>query len=645
MKPMLTQQRMSGGFALPTIIIASVVLLTVLVTAVTAVGSITSSLASQYYNQLAREAAESGLANARACLRSNNYTALWTDLAPLKPDTDCTGTVSGSLSKWVVNGNNIRTSFSVPAPQVGAAGSLRVAATGTVELVRASDQNQVWRTYSYVAAQNSRYNDTPQIASGAGWKTVGTPGYSGHNGYMLASTGTLYGWGDNAGNQLGDNSLGTTVSTPVKITLPDGVNRAKKVFNSGQGASILCIIATHTTLGDQMYCRGIGGLGGSTWQRFGLSGSLTAVDAAINGYGADSACVIASDGQAYCAGMNDSGGLGNGTTSDAIIPASAPTKFRLDLASPGPISGSAASLTAKKIFNQDRFTCVIASDNQAYCAGDNNYGQLGQGTFATNVWVGKSIPGRAIVPGAPAIVDIRLPYHGGYDGVFYQTVNGDVFVSGHSAQGTTSDGYIAPGTGNCAVDSNVNCYPIPEPLTIGIYSKMISVGERGDEAHSFCVIEANPAGNSGLSCLGANTYGQTGDGTCNNVRSIWNSPVSMGSVVVKPTLNDEASYQMNAVMVITTAGDVYAAGDNTYGKLGTGGPLQACNATFAKVQMPVGVKAVALANTDEYTSFILGDNGKVYAMGRNNNGQLGDGTTTNRSVPVEVQIPRQETVY
>src|SRR5688500_8227875 len=103
MKPMLTKQHMQGGFALPTIIIASVILLTVLVTAVTAVGSITTSLATQYYNQLAREAAESGLANAQACLRANNYTPTWTDAAPLKPDTDCNGSTIGSLSKWVIN--------------------------------------------------------------------------------------------------------------------------------------------------------------------------------------------------------------------------------------------------------------------------------------------------------------------------------------------------------------------------------------------------------------------------------------------------------------------------------------------------------------------------------------------------------------
>ena len=114
---------------------------------------------------------------------------------------------------------------------------------------------------------------------------------------------------------------------------------------------------------------------------------------------------------------------------------------------------------------------------------------------------------------------------------------------------------------------------------------------------------------------------------------------------VNDELDDEANYEMNSLVVITMAGDAYAAGDNTYGKLGTGGPLQSCNSTFQRVQLPTGVRAVAVANGDEYTAFILGDDGNVYAMGRNNNGQLGNGTTTDSSTPVVVHLPRQRIVF
>ncbi|HMH69828.1 MAG TPA: hypothetical protein VK502_00345, partial [Candidatus Saccharimonadales bacterium] len=458
-------------------------------------------------------------------------------------------------------------------------------------------------------------------------------------------TGVLYGWGDNSGNQLGDNALGVTVSKPIKVVLPDGVLKARKVFNSGQGASILCIIGTNSTLGDQAYCRGSGGLGGATWQRFGLSGSLTATDMVVNGYSGDGACVLASDAQVYCAGTNDSGGTGNGVANANAPPMSAPTKFRLDLANPGPVSGSAASLTVKKVFSQDRHTCVIASDDQAYCAGDNNYGQLGQGTLTTNVWIGKSIPGRALIPGAPAVTDIRLTYHGAQEGIWFQSAVGDIYMSGHDGQGTAADD---PANIGCPNGALVNCYPTPRRITGGVYSQMFSIGEQGGDKHSVCVIQDGviAANLSGLYCIGANGYGQIGNSACSSSAVTgWYGTVPMANQRALTPINIEADYQMNSLMVITDLGDVYAAGDNTYGKLGRGTSGVACNSTYAKVLLPAGVKATALANGDEYTAFILGDNGRVYSMGRNNNGQLGDGTTIDRSTPVEVQIPRQETVY
>ena len=636
MKPMLNCRR-SEGFALPTIILVSVIMLIVLVASVTAVGSITTSLAGQYYNQLAREAAESGLANASACLRATNYSPTWTDASPLKPNTGCAGENAPTVSPWLVSTGNVRTSFTVGLPEIGALGSVRVAAVGKVELVRGSNA-QVWRTYTYTAAENSRFSDSPQIAGGAGWKDWG------HNGYMLASTGVLYGWGDNTSSQLGDSSLGSVISTPVKIVLPTGVSLVKKVFNSGQGASILCILATHSSLGDQIYCRGQGGLGGTTWQRFGLGAGLTALDMSLSGYGSDSGCVKASDLQVYCAGFNDVGNLGIGTTSSTFVPMSSPTKFRLDLANPGPISGSAASLTVQKVYTQDVYTCVIASDYQAYCAGSNDFGQLGRSNRTTNIWVGNSVPGRVLVPGSPSIKEVAMPYHmndASSDGLFFLAQQ-EVFMSGHNGQGTAADGAVSGTT--CGI---FNCYSIPRSISSVNFGKILSIGERGDARHAVCIVALVPWGaDSGLWCLGANDYGELGYSPCGgNTASYYGSANLQGEYANYAMMNPESTYQMNSVAIITTLGNVYTAGDNTYGKLGRGGALTSCNSTFGKVQLPAGVKAVALSNGDEYTMFILGDNGRVYSMGRNNNGQLGDGTTTDRSVPVEVKLPRQELVY
>ena len=638
MKHMLRQRQ---GFALPTILIASVIMLTVLMSAVTAVSSITGGINSQYYNQLAREAAESGLANAENCLRASDYNPTWTDAAPLKPDKGCTGATVAGYGQWVVTTANLRTTFTVARPTVGTASSLRIVSVGTVELLRSSVSSSPWRTYTVTVTKNSRYNDTPQIAGGAGFQN------NGHNGYMLASSGLMYAWGDNTNNQIGASSLGTFIKTPIKVDYPNGVSRAKKIANSGQGASIVCILATNSSLGDQVYCRGetATSLGGTTWQRFGLSAGLTATDMVVNGFSTNSMCVLASNKQAYCAGFNTNGQLGNGITNGATVPMSAPTKFRLDLAVPAPPGGTTLPLTAKKVYNQDTFTCVIASDNRAYCAGDNNWGQLGQGNWAVDTAAtGKSVPGRALIPGDPPVDEISLPYHGGFDGVFYHASDtGMVYMSGHNGQGTANDLAF---NGSCVSNGGAyNCYPTPRSISGGGYGKMISIGEQGADLHTMCLLTKSPSIDSGLWCLGRNDYGQLGAGDCIDRAFYAGAANLQGRFVSSAAMNKESSYQMNSMMVITTSGEVYAAGDNTYGKLGTNAALQACNPTYAKVQLPAGVKAVALANGDEYTAFILGDNNKVYSMGRNNNGQLGNGTLTNSKVPVEVKLPRQETVY
>lgn len=79
------------GFALPTVLIASVILLSILTISVSATASVRTTLKTQYYQQLAQMAGEAGVAYAKACLAANGNVPLWTDAKPLKPSTDCAG--------------------------------------------------------------------------------------------------------------------------------------------------------------------------------------------------------------------------------------------------------------------------------------------------------------------------------------------------------------------------------------------------------------------------------------------------------------------------------------------------------------------------------------------------------------------------
>ncbi len=80
-----------GGFALPTVLIASVVMLTILAVSVSSVTAVRTTLKTQYYEQLAKAAGEAGVAYAKACLAQNGNKPLWTDNKPLTPSSDCAG--------------------------------------------------------------------------------------------------------------------------------------------------------------------------------------------------------------------------------------------------------------------------------------------------------------------------------------------------------------------------------------------------------------------------------------------------------------------------------------------------------------------------------------------------------------------------
>ena len=90
--------RRSRGFALPTVLIVSIVMLTVLVSAVASTAGVRASLTAQYYNQLQQTASDAGTAYAKACLAANNGVPMWdnptygTAGKYLMPNTDCTGT-------------------------------------------------------------------------------------------------------------------------------------------------------------------------------------------------------------------------------------------------------------------------------------------------------------------------------------------------------------------------------------------------------------------------------------------------------------------------------------------------------------------------------------------------------------------------
>jgi alpha-tubulin suppressor-like RCC1 family protein len=128
---------------------------------------------------------------------------------------------------------------------------------------------------------------------------------------------------------------------------------------------------------------------------------------------------------------------------------------------------------------------------------------------------------------------------------------------------------------------------------------------------------------AGFWSWGYNGYGQLGNGTNTNTpapeQTFENADI------------ESVAAGDNHSLVLTEDGDVFAFGDNSYGQLGDGTRTR----RTAPVKVSLGVKAKAVSTGNSHSlAAVKEDQGGVMSWGLNNNGQLGDGTTTQRIDPV-----------
>lgn len=175
--------RTPDGFALPTILISAVILLSVLVAAVGATVAIRTALRDAKFVNLASLAAETGETFARACLNSSNNSVTWTDEKPLKPNTDCNGDTVPSASAYVIEDDEYRTYFVVPTPVAS-----KIEAEGYVEALRGSS-SAAWRVWSSnTASALSSADSLPVGASVEGYWASPPPGYLLEDGSCISRT-------------------------------------------------------------------------------------------------------------------------------------------------------------------------------------------------------------------------------------------------------------------------------------------------------------------------------------------------------------------------------------------------------------------------------------------------------------------------
>src|SRR4029077_10238390 len=122
-----------------------------------------------------------------------------------------------------------------------------------------------------------------------------------------------------------------------------------------------------------------------------------------------------------------------------------------------------------------------------------------------------------------------------------------------------------------------------------------------------------------------------------------NAPTTGGSTAIGTVSPLDASVTVTAMaagavhsLALTSAGTIYACGRNNFGQLGNGTTRH--SPPRVAVTLPGSATAAAVA-ANEFHSLALTSTGAVYAWGHNAFGQLGNGTTTDSSTPVAVAVP------
>lgn len=279
-----------------------------------------------------------------------------------------------------------------------------------------------------------------------------------------------------------------------------------------------------------------------------------------------------------------------------------------------PISGLAATLLAVLVAAGVATSPAAAHPPEpvpptdgALSWGDNGAGQLGDGSTAE-----RDVPGPVSLPDDAALTQLDA----GVSHTLGLTLDGRVLAWGDNGAGQLGDGSTDPSTTPVEV-------ALPEDVTV----TQVAAGSD----HGLALTS-----DGRVLAWGSNAVGQLGDGTTTTDRT---TPVEVqlpeGVTVIRLSAGEGHS------LALTDDGRVLAWGGNVDGQLGDG--TQLTRSTPVEVELPAGAEITGISAGRNHSLAVTSDGG-VLAWGWNSDGQLGDGTTTTRTTPVEVPLPDGVTV-
>jgi alpha-tubulin suppressor-like RCC1 family protein len=284
-------------------------------------------------------------------------------------------------------------------------------------------------------------------------------------------------------------------------------------------------------------------------------------------------CVLTAANQAHCWGFNDLGQVGDGTRNASSSPVDITTN-----------SGALSDISVGSTH-----TCAVTVGGAALCWGDNAHGQLGN--------------------------DVN---HNRFTPVDVQGLNAGVgkLGAGTISCALTQAGGVKCWGGNYIGNGTASSYRTPTDVT-GLSSGNTLVATRG---YTSCALTAAGA----VKCWGTSSYNQFGTGQYTAETPV--DVTGFGIGVTSIAIGD------GFLCAVVSGGGAKCAGNNYDGQLGNNssgnqGPVGDVHGLTAGYQSVVAGARHACA---------LSVGGAVKCWGKNDAGQLGDGTKTSRTAPVDV---------
>ena len=463
--------------------------------------------------------------------------------------------------------------------------------------------------------------------------------------------GAAYCWGYNNYGQLGINST-TTRNTATAVNT-SGVLSGRTVRRIAAGTSHTCAVADGGA-----FC-----WGRNTNGQLGNNSTSTAripvavytatiltgrVVSAVSAGGSHS-CAIA-DGKAYCWGQGTSGQLGHATSAASGVPVAVVT---------GTMSARVTALSAGA-----NATCAVAGGDAwcwgagtSYALGNNATGNVNTPVAVTSSGVlnGRRLTAISAGTNFGCATGASLPVACWGLGSSYQlgdnaNTNNPTPADAVHTGTACPDGSVRTSATTCSLPQGTDYY-YRLGYAVGTWTAPESEWGKATTSTRGGREPSVTARTSTSITLGWDAAGAIGDAypeytVQRSTSSDGSDPVTI-AVTGARTARDDGGLaptrdfdQISAGLAHTCAilgGELYCWGQNTNGQLGTGDTADANRPT--RVTGALAGRTVTDVSVGSYHTCAVAD-GKAYCWGLNNNGQVGDGSTTNRTSPV--LLPNQD---